>query len=68
MRAPPKALLRLRSLVARGRAREIRRLRVRTPRQVALLLSPSFPNVLFWKVTEYWNPRYEARTNSRTPT
>ena len=56
-RAPPKALLRLRSLVARGRARSVKRLRARTPREIELLFAPSFPNELFWKVTEYWNPR-----------
>ena len=58
VRAPPKELLRLRSLVARGRARERRRLRAKTPREIASLFAPSFPNELFWKVTEYWNPRY----------
>ena len=55
---PPKELLRLRSLVARGRARERRRLRSKTPREISLLFARSFPNELFWKVTEYWNPRY----------
>ena len=63
-RAPPKALLRLRSLVARGRARSVKRLRARTPREIELLLAPAFPNELCWRVLEYWNPRYEAR---RTP-
>ena len=63
-RAPPKELLRLRSLVARGRARSIKRLRARTPREIELLLAPAFPNELCWRVLEYWNPRYEAR---RTP-
>ena len=57
VRAPPKALLRLRSLVARGRAREKRRLRAKTPREIALLLAPAFPNELFLKVMAYWNPR-----------
>jgi hypothetical protein len=53
-----KALLRLRSLVARGRARERKvRTRRRTPQEIALLLAPAFPNELFWKVMEYWNPR-----------
>ena len=56
-RAPPKALLRLRSLVARGRARSVKRLRARTPRELELLLAPSFPNELCWRVLEYWNPR-----------
>ena len=56
-RAPPKALLRLRSLVARGRARSVKRLRARTPREIELLLAPAFPNELCWRVLEYWNPR-----------
>ena len=41
-RAPPKELLRLRSLVARGRARSIKRLRARTPREIELLLARRF--------------------------
>ena len=57
VRAPPKELLRLRSLVARGRAREKKRLRAKTPREIALLFAPSFPNELFWNVATYWNPR-----------
>ena len=53
-----KALLRLRSLVARGRARERKvRTRRRTPREIALLFAPAFPNELFWNVMTYWNPR-----------
>ena len=52
-----KALLRLRSLIARGRAREKRRLRAKTPREIALLFAPAFPNELFVKVVTYWNPR-----------
>ena len=53
-----KALLRLRSLVARGRARERKvRTRRRTPREIALLFAPAFPNELFLKVMTYWNPR-----------
>jgi hypothetical protein len=56
-RAPPKALLRLRSLVARGRARSVKRLIARTPREIELLLAPAFPNELCWRVLEYWNPR-----------
>ena len=59
VRAPPKELLRLRSLLARGRARERKaRTRRATPREVALLFAPTFPNELFWKVATYWNPRY----------
>ena len=57
VRAPPKELLRLRSLVARGRAREKVRTRSKTPREIALLFAPSFPNELFWKTMKYWNPR-----------
>ena len=57
VRATPKELLRLRSLIARGRAREKKRLRVRTPREIALLFAPAFPNELFWKIMTYWNPR-----------
>ena len=55
---PPKELLRLRSLVARGRARERRRLRSKTPREISLLFERSFPNELFWRVMAFWNPRY----------
>ena len=55
---PPKELLRLRSLVARGRARERRRLRSKTPREISLLFAPSFPNELFWRVMAFWNPRH----------
>ena len=49
--------LKLPALIARGRAREKRRLRAKTPREIALLLAPAFPNELFWKVMTYWNPR-----------
>ena len=57
VRAPPKELLRLRSLVARGRAREKVRTRRKTPREIALLFAPTFPNELFWGIMTYWNPR-----------
>ena len=57
VRALPKELLCLRSLVARGRAREKVRTRTKTPREIALLFAPAFPNELFWKVMTYWNPR-----------
>ena len=57
VRAPPKELLRLRSLIARGRAREKVRTRSRTPPEIAFLFAPKFPNELFWKVATYWNPR-----------
>ena len=64
VRAPPKELLRLRSLIARGRAREKVRTRSRTPPEIAFLFAPTFPNELFWKVATYWNPRYEAPVNA----
>ena len=70
VRAPPKALLRLRSLFARGRAQEKgrkARTRGKTPREVVLLFAPSFPNELFWRVLEYWNPRYEALRTPSSP-
>ena len=41
-----------------GRARERVRTRTKTPREIALLFAPAFPNELFWKVMTYWNPRY----------
>ena len=56
VRALPKELLRLRSLVARGRAREKVRTRT-TPREIALLFAPTLPNELFWGIMTYWNPR-----------
>ena len=55
---PPKELLRLRSLIARGRAREKVRTRTKTPREIELLFARSFPNELFWRVMAFWNPRY----------
>ena len=57
IRALPKELLRLRSLVARGRAREKVRTRRKTPREIALLFAPTFPNELFWGIMTFWNPR-----------
>ena len=63
----PKALLRLRSLVARNRARSVKRLRARTPREIELLFAPTFPNELCWRVLEYWNPRYEALRTPSSP-
>ena len=56
--AAPKELLRLRSLVARGRARKKVRTRTKTPREISLLFARSFPNELFWRVMAFWNPRY----------
>ena len=41
-----KALLCLRSLIARGRAREKRRLRAKTPREIALLFAPALKKFL----------------------
>ena len=58
--ATPKELLRLRSLVARGKARAKVRARAKTPREIELLFAPSFPNELCWRVLEYWNPRTGA--------
>ena len=55
--APPKELLRLRSLVARGKARVKVRARAKTPRPIEWLFSPNLPNELCWRVLEYWNPR-----------
>ena len=64
--APSKALLRFRSLVAKGRARERKaRTRRKTPREIALLFAPTFPRELFWKVASYWNPRHEALSATR---
>ena len=57
VRALPKELLRLRSLVSRGRAREKVRTRRKTPREIALLFAPTLPNELFWGIMTYWNPR-----------
>ena len=60
VRVLPKELLRLRSLVARGRAQEnmhATRTRTKTPREIALLFAPTFPNELFWNIMTYWNPR-----------
>ena len=54
---PMKEVLRLRSLIARGRAREKLRTRSRTPRPIAWLMSPHVPNEIAWRVLEYWSPR-----------
>ena len=51
---PPKKLLRLRSLIARGRARE----KATTPRRLAWLMSPNVPNEIAWRVLAFWNPRH----------
>ena len=63
--APSVAVLRLRSLAARGRAREVTwdrpgsrsRARGRTPRPIAWLLDPHTPNDIVWNVLAFWNPR-----------
>ena len=52
--APPKEVLALRSLIARGRARE----KATTPRRLAWLMSPDVPNEIAWRVLAYWNPRH----------
>ena len=54
--APPKDLLRLRSLIARGRATV--RPHGWTPSCVARLFARSLPNEIAWRILEYWNPRY----------
>ena len=58
--ATPKELLRLRSQVARGKARVKVRARAKTPRPIEWLFSPNLPNELCWRVLEYWNPRTGA--------
>ena len=58
--ATPKELLRLRSQVARGKARVKVRSRAKTPRPIEWLFSPNLPNELCWRVLEYWNPRSGA--------
>ena len=63
--APSVAVLRLRSLAARGRAHEVTwdrpgsrsRARGRTPRPIAWLLDPHTPNDIVWNVLAFWNPR-----------
>ena len=58
---PPKKLLRLRSLIARGRARAPRHITPSHRREVctalAWLMSPNLPNEIAWRVLAYWNPR-----------
>ena len=58
---PPKKLLRLRSLIARGRARAPRRnpsWRRDMGTALAWLISPDVPNEIAWRVLAYWNPRH----------
>ena len=53
---PPKELLRLRSLIARGRATV--RPHGWTPPCVARLFARSLPNEIAWRVLAFWNPRH----------
>ena len=59
---PPKKLLRLRSLIARGRARAPRHITSSHRREVctalAWLMSPNLPNEIAWRVLAFWNPRH----------
>ena len=57
--APSVVVLRLRSLVARGRARERGVVSGPTPRPIAWLLTPQTPREIVWNVLAFWNPRYE---------
>ena len=57
---PPKKLLGLRSLHARGRALVRVRARAKTPRPIAWLMSPNVPNEIAWRVLEFWNPRSDG--------
>ena len=51
---PPKELLRLRSLLARKRAKT----KLTTPHHLARLFARSLPNEIAWRVLAFWNPRY----------
>ncbi len=51
---PPKELLRLRSLLARKRAKARRA----TPLHLARLFARSLPNEIAWRVLAFWNPRH----------
>ena len=57
--APSVAVLRLRSLVVRGRAHERGVVSGPTPRPIAWLLAPQTPREIVWNVLAFWNPRYE---------
>ena len=57
--APSVAVLRLRSLVVRGRARERWVVSGPTPRPIAWLLAPRTPREIVWNVLAFWNPRHE---------
>ena len=53
VRAPRRALLRLRSLRARGRAQPT----AATPEHAKRLLDPNLPNELLGKILTYWQDR-----------
>ena len=57
--APSVAVLRLRSLAARGRARVRGVVSGPTPRHIAWLLAPRTPPEIVWNVLAYWNPCHE---------
>ena len=57
--APSVAVLRLRSLVVRGRAHERGVVSGPTPRPIAWLLAPQTPREIVWNVLAFWNPRHE---------
>ena len=57
--APSLEVLRLRSLVVRGRARARGVVSGPTPRPIAWLLAPRTPPEIVWNVLAYWNPRHE---------
>ena len=54
VRTPHKSLLRLRSLLARGRARRRPLWAQPTPHALVRLFDPSLPNGVFWHVLSYW--------------
>ena len=54
LRTPHKSLLRLRSLLARDRARRRPLWDKPTPHALVRLFAPSLPNGVFWHVLSYW--------------
>ena len=54
VRTPHKDLLRLRSLLARGRARRRSLWDEPTPHALVRLFDPSLPNGVFWHALSYW--------------
>ena len=54
LRTPHKSLLRLRSLLARGRARRRPLWAQPTPHFLVRLFDPSLPNGVFWHALSYW--------------